>query len=130
MSSSCRLEIPLSVSVCAQDKLFHQSTLAIEGFAASKNTEEPKDPAQTMAPSASALGREINSTERKMVAVEPAGSRKAHQCVVWCSCVCRSRRSFKSPWLLENLIGEIGIRYSSQLPLVTNSVAGDLQALP
>ena len=39
-------------------------------------------------------------------------SQAPERCVPWCSCACHVQRSFKSPWVLETLIGRLNVSYS------------------
>ena len=39
-------------------------------------------------------------------------SQVSERCVPWCSCACHVRRNFRSPWVLETLIGKLNVSYS------------------
>ena len=38
------------------------------------------------------------------------------QCQALCSCICHTRSSFKSPWILETIIGKIDVQYVGRRP--------------
>ena len=46
--------------------------------------------------------------------VEATLNPQSPRCPVWCSCVCHISSSFRSPWALKNIIGEICLQYSGQ----------------
>ena len=39
-------------------------------------------------------------------------SKAPERCAPWCNCVCHVRRNFRSPWVLETLIGRLNVSYS------------------
>lgn len=38
-------------------------------------------------------------------------SRPRHRCMDWCSCICHTQRSFRSPWILSTILGHILVEY-------------------
>ena len=38
-------------------------------------------------------------------------SRPRHRCMYWCSCICHTQRSFRSPWIFNTILGHILVEY-------------------
>ena len=39
---------------------------------------------------------------------------RSSRCAAWCSCICHTSSSFRSPWAFRTLIGEFSLQYSTQ----------------
>ena len=55
-----------------------------------------------------------NSEEQSDRLVEADLKPRSPRCAAWCSCICHTSNSFRSPWALKPLIGEICLEYSTQ----------------
>ena len=56
------------------------------------------------------------ATQRPTTVREQFLDAKGQQCVVWCSCKCHAKQSFRSPWLISCFIGEFRIQYDGARP--------------
>ena len=43
-------------------------------------------------------------------------SEKSIKCLPWCSCKCHVRRSLRSPWIFETVLGRIEVQYTGRRP--------------
>ena len=53
---------------------------------------------------------EVQSDRLVKAGLKPQSPR----CAAWCSCICHTSVSFRSPWAFRSLIGEISLEYSTQ----------------
>ena len=45
-----------------------------------------------------------------------SGGIVAQECPAWCSCRCHQRRTFKSPWILDSVLGSLQIHFAGGRP--------------
>ena len=55
-----------------------------------------------------------NSGEQSDTLVEAGLKPQSPRCAAWCSCICHTSNSFRSPYSFKPLIGEICLEYSTQ----------------
>lgn len=133
--ASSRLELALDVSKCAQDRMSDQLNTILQtvasistihtGFRNQALLEGQND---ELAPGLDSQSQfrwpnNLEATSAEAPSPQPdweqgpigesAVMTPVKQCAAWCSCACHTYKSFRSPWVLKPLIGDIGIHYNA-----------------
>ena len=65
----------------------------------------------------SLAGSPSDKAEAKdLVSVKDGQDGTIQRCSAWCSCICHTRNSFRSPWYLKHIFGEVDIHYGTRRP--------------
>ena len=119
-SSARRIEESLGLSVCGQHKTIDASPTMIKGTS-SRDSGDKIFVHHNGKLIANGDGREISSSlvapdseEQSNRLVEANLNPQSPRCPAWCSCVCHTISSFRSPWAFRTLFGEICLQYSGQ----------------
>lgn len=108
-SASGNLALPFNENGSVMSRLDLASTTW--PFTAGSSTE------MTLVPASSALSAVQTDTRRASDPLDYFGTvRRSEKCIGWCSCVCHTQSSIRSPWFLKTVMGVLVIEYTGKGP--------------